>query len=81
VSPKDYREEMRQRVLDADREAAKRHTVSLVVSRQNALDLIEAYNQLNQMNPWFRGVARRLRDLSLRISDALDNVEDGVLKE
>lgn len=74
--PDNYREVMRQRVEDADSEAKLRLTVTIEVSRREVLDLMEAVNQLNQMNPWHKGVARRLRELAVRIGNALDRAED-----
>jgi hypothetical protein len=69
---------MRRRVEEADARNTNKHGVLLKVSRQNVSDLIEAFNQLNQMNPWHRGVARRLRDLAMSTRDALDEINADV---
>lgn len=67
---------MRKRVEEADGEAAVRHPVTVDASRRQVLDLLEAVGQLNSMNPWYRGVARRLRALAISLGDALDRSED-----
>lgn len=85
VPTEEYRERMRRKVDEADVASLDTQEVHLNVSRQTAADLIEAFNQLNQMNPWYRGIARRLRDLSIQVSDALDQTghdgRDKVVRE
>ena len=80
--PDEYRDRMRRKVAEADE--AHRETsmkVTMEVSRQLQTDLIEAFNQLNSMNPWYRGIARRLRDHAIAMRDALDRAgSDGQAK-
>lgn len=69
-------DEMRQKIDKANAATKDRTVVHLSVSRQDYLDLLEAYRFLRQTSPWLKSVGQRLEKLGIGIRDALDRGPD-----
>jgi hypothetical protein len=70
-------EEQRRKIEAAERATRERQQIPLMVSRQDYIDLLEAYRFLRQTSPWLKSVGKRLDKLAVRIRDGLDQAPGG----
>ena len=68
----EYDREIQQKIEDADYAAKDCHEVTILVSRQEYKDLLEAMRFMRQINKWYASIGKRMERLALRIRDGLD---------